>query len=242
MQQKFYLGLIMSLYLQGAIADENSWAGEGELGFSQTSGNTENQSLTARLSLGYQVAPWEHNLTLTTFRAEDHNNLTAENYGLDFQTNYQLSAFRPNLPGYLFGKFRYDEDSFSGYDYQSSLVVGYGYEVFNTKHRGLDLEAGIGYAKGEMDLLYNENNDQQAIGFLGLDFRQKIGTHSEFTQDLKIEGGTENVYSEANTGFKVNVMENLALKLSLSIKNNSDVPPDIEKTDTLTSVTMVYNF
>jgi putative salt-induced outer membrane protein len=243
MHKKLCFGLAISLCLQGAMAQDNTWKGEGELGFTQTGGNTENQSLTAKLTLGYDLAPWEHNLKLSTFRAEDRDNLTAENYGLDLQSNYDLSAFRSDIPGYLFGKLRYNKERFSGYDYQSSLIFGYGYEVFKTKLRDLKLEAGVGIGQNSMELsVYDESNDQQAIGFLGLNFRQQIGSHSEFTQDLKLEGGTENIYSESNTGFKVSVMDNLALKLSLTIKNNSDVPPDVEKTDTISSVTMVYSF
>ena len=33
MHNKLCIGLAASLCLQGAIADENSWKGEGELGF-----------------------------------------------------------------------------------------------------------------------------------------------------------------------------------------------------------------
>ena len=71
---------------------------------------------------------------------------------------------------------------------------------------------------------------------------KKIGTHSEFTQDIRVEGGEDNVYTESDTGFKVNIMENLAMKLSVLVKNNSDVAAEKKKTDTITAVTVVYGF
>jgi putative salt-induced outer membrane protein len=237
MHKKLALGLAVSLCLQGAIAEENSWKGEGELGFTQTSGNTETQSLVAKLALGYQLFSWDHSLKLEALRAEDHNTLMAESYGANLQSDYNLSE-----SSYLFGKIRYNKDRFSGYDYQSSLIFGYGYQVIDTERTGLKLEAGIGAGQNNMELDVYSQTDAQMIGFLGLNFRHKIGAHSELTQDLKVEGGTENVYTESLTGFKVNVFDNLAMKLSLSIKNNSDTPPDVEKTDTVTAVTMVYSF
>jgi len=206
-------------------------------GFTQTSGNTEIQSLVAKLALGYQLFSWDHSLKLEALRAEDQVNLTAESYGANLQSNYNFSE-----NSYLFGKFRYNEDRFSGYDYQSSLIFGYGYQVINTERTGLKLEVGIGAGQNNMQLDIYSQTDEQILGFLGVNFRHQIGAHSEFTQDLKVEGGTENVYTESETGFKVNVMENLAMKLSLSINNNSEVPPGIEKTDTVTAVTMVYSF
>ncbi|MDM8559196.1 DUF481 domain-containing protein [Candidatus Parabeggiatoa sp. HSG14] len=240
MHKKLALGLAISLCIQVAAAEETStpWKGEGELGFTQTTGNTENQSLVTKLAIGYKLSSWEHTLNLNALRAEDKDELTGESYGLNLQSNYDLSQDQKQ---YLFGKLRYEEDRFSGYDYQSSLIFGYGHRVFDTEDRGLKLEAGVGVGQNQM-VVFDQSSDSQAIGFLGLNYRQKIGAHSEFTQDLKVEGGSENVYSESNTGFKVSVTDKVAMKLSLQIKNNSEVPPDTEKTDTITAVTLVYDF
>ena len=243
MHKKLTLGLAISLCIQVAVAEdttESPWTGEGELGFTLTTGNTETQNLATKLAVGYRLSQWEHTLKLNAFRAEDHSELTAENYGLKWQSNYDLFKEEEQ---YLFGKFRYEEDRFSGFEYQSSLLFGYGHRVFNTEERGLNLEAGIGIGSHQKEFYgESESSDNQAIAYLGLNYRQKIGSHSEFTQELKVEGGSENVYSESLSGFKVSVTEKVALKLSLLIKNNSDVPPDTEKTDTVTAVTLVYGF
>ena len=81
-----------------------------------------------------------------------------------------------------------------------------------------------------------------ALDFIGLKFRRKIGYHSELTQEFKIEGSSENTNTESDTGFKVNVTDTIALKLSLTIKNNSEVPAGVEKTDTISAATFVYSF
>ena len=238
MHKKLCIGVAVSLCIQAAAAEESDgWNGQGELGFAQTTGNTEVQSLSSKLALGYKKLLWEHGLELEALRSEDETKVTAERYQLKWQTNYHLT---PKID-YLFGKFRYEDDRFSGYDYQGSLLVGYGHQVINTERTGLKLEAGVGIGRHQRLEIFSESDDQM-LGFVGLNFRHKIGDHSEFTQDFRVEGGSENIYSESETGFQVSVMRNLALKLSLLIKNNSDVPLNTEKNDTLTTINLVYTF
>jgi putative salt-induced outer membrane protein len=241
MRRKLSLGFAIVLGTQVAIAEESLWSGEGELGITHTSGNTTNENTIAKLKIGYARSSWEHEAKLEVLRTSDDDELTAERYGLDFESNYKLSD-----KDYLFGKLRYEDDSFSGYKYQASLTGGYGYKIFETDITSLKLKAGIGVRLSELETTSesdaSEADDQEGIVILGLNYSRKIGTHSEFTQDFLVEAGSENLYTESDTGLKVSIMDNLALKLSLSIKNNSDAPADKEKTDTVSAVTLVYSF
>jgi len=240
MHQKLGLGFAVLLSVQAAVAEENALKGEGELGITHTSGNTKTQSLVGKFGLTYQqTSSWKHEAQLEMLRSENDESLTAERYGLNLQSNYSLSK-----QSYLFGQLRYEDDSFSGYDYQGSLTFGYGHNVIDTERTGLKLKAGIGARQLQLETA--SDSELETIGVFGLNFRQKIATHSEFTQDflveMGVEAGAENTYSESNTGFKVNVTDKVAMKFSMLIKNNSEVPPDREKTDTITAVTLVYSF
>jgi len=261
MCRKLSLGFAILLGTQVAIAEKSPWSGDGELGITHTSGNTTNENTIAKLKIGYTQSSWEHEAKLEVLRTSDDDKLTAERYGLDFESDYKLSDV-----SYLFGKFRYEDDSFSGYKYQASLIGGYGYKLFETDITSLKLKAGIGVRLSELETTSesdaSEADDQEGIiGFglsesdtsgadddqegiigFGLNYSRKIGAHSEFTQDFLVEAGSENIYSESDTGLKVSITEKLALKLSLSIKSNSDAPADKEKTDTVSAVTLVYSF
>jgi putative salt-induced outer membrane protein len=198
--KKLSIGFAILLGTQIAVAEEESgWKGEGELGFTQTSGNTETQSLVAKLALSYKLTSWKHEAKLEALRSENDSVLSAERYELNLQSDYFLSD-----KSSIFGKLRYEEDSFSSYDYQASLIVGYGHQIIDTERTGLNLEAGIGMRRGELEIVANSNDE--TVGYLGLIFRQKIGSHSEFTQYFQIEGGSDNVYTESDTGFKVNII------------------------------------
>ncbi len=223
------------LCTQVAIAEESSWNGEGELGLTHTSGNTTNENSIAKLKVGYSRHLWEHKANLDVLRASDDDKLTAERYELRLQSNYKWSE-----KGYLFGRFRYEDDSFGGYNYQTSLSTGYGHEVFNTDMTSLKLEAGIGIKISELET--TDESEQEPIGIFGLNYTRKIGSHTKFTQDFLVEASSENIYSESDSGLKVSITEKVALKLSVLIKNNSDAPSDKEKTDTVSAVTLVYSF
>lgn len=217
--------------------EENAWKGEGELGITHTSGNTETQNFIAKLNIKRTQAAWEHQAELEVLRSEDRSEVTAERYEIDLQSNYKLSA-----QNYLFGTFRYEDDRFSGYDHQVSLTAGYGRKVIDTERTTLKLEGGVGMRQTKT----SEETNEEGIVRLALNYSQHIGEHSVFTQDFLVEAGGDNTYTESSTGFKVSVMDNVALKLSFTAKRNSDVPTtgteEIDKNDTISAVTLVYSF
>jgi len=251
MWKKFLVGFAILLCIQIVVAEETPWKGEGELGITQTTGNTENQNVIAKLELTHEQDSWKHKAKLEALRTEDEEKLTAERYEFKWKTDYKLSEL-----SYVFGKLRYEEDKFTGYNYQASLSTGYGYKVFDTDIDSLDLEAGIGVRTFELEgevtddseksefvgLKLESESEQEAIVTFALAYTRKIGANTKFTQDFLVEAGSENIYSKSDTGLKVSMTDRLALKLSLLVKNNSEVAADKEKTDMISAVTLVYSF
>ena len=77
---------------------------------------------------------------------------------------------------------------------------------------------------------------------LGGNYLWNISEPSKFTQTLSIESGSSNTYTEAVSALKANIIDTLALVLSFTVKNNSDVLPGIDKTDTATAISLEYTF
>jgi putative salt-induced outer membrane protein YdiY len=63
-----------------------------------------------------------------------------------------------------------------------------------------------------------------------------------FSHDLIVESGSSNTSIESIAALRARLVGNLALVFSYRIKRNSDVPADIEDTDTFTSVALEYAF
>jgi putative salt-induced outer membrane protein len=76
-----------------------------------------------------------------------------------------------------------------------------------------------------------------------LDDAWQVFSTTSWTNRLLIETGSNNTFTQWNTGLTVSMTDAFALKLGFELRNNSNIPPgDSEKTDTVTSVNLVYGF
>ena len=77
---------------------------------------------------------------------------------------------------------------------------------------------------------------------LALDYVWDINENAQFKQLLSTEIGGDTTISRSESSVSANIAGDLAMKFSISVKNNSDVPLGTEKTDTESAVTLVYKF
>ena len=216
-------------------ADEpQGLGGEAELGVVSTSGNTNTRSINGKAKMRYLSGPWRHEVRAEGLRTSDGSTITAERYLLAGKSDYH---FRPH--DYLFATARYEDDRFSGYDYQLSEALGYGHRTLDQPDLTLDLEIGAG---GRHSKEQGGTRKDEAILRGAAKLGWDISPTARFTEDLLAEAGRDNTYTESVTALKVKINGNFAMKLSLTVKNNSTVPAGTRQTDTLTAVTLVYDF
>lgn len=211
-----------------------TWAGSGEAGYVATSGNTETSNLTLKLGLTNEREKWRHNLALEGLKSEDDGDTTAERYLAAWQSDYKISEH-----DYLFGRLSYEDDKFSGYNYRITESIGYGRRVLDRNNMTLDLEAGPGLRQSELD---NGDKENEAILRLAARYAWDITDHAKFTEELSSDIGEDATITKSVTALQADIVGNLAMKASFTIKNTSDVPAGIEKTDTETALTLVYGF
>ena len=213
---------------------DKAWKGEAELGLLTTSGNTDTQSLNAKLAVEYQKSEWTHLFRAETLRAEDSGAKTADRKMLFYRARYQLAH-----ANFLFGSLRYDDDPFAGYDRRTTEVVGYGHQILREETLKWDVEAGLG---GRQTEYTDATSSSEGIVRLATNFEWRFTDTSTFKQEVFVEHGSENTLTEATSDLKVKINSALAMKLSYKVRDNSDVPVGIEHTDTETAVTLVYDF
>lgn len=226
--------IITATALASASAQAEGWSGEGELGYSASTGNSETSSLIARLGLGLESGKWRHALDLEAINAQEDEATTAERYAAEYQADY---SFREHT--WAFGNLRYDKDRFGGFEHQISETVGIGHRFVDRPNLTINGEAGAGAKQTSIE---DDESSSEFVTRLGGDLSWGITDNTQFTQELLVELAGDNTYTEAASGLKVAMNDQLALKLSFTLKNNSDVPDDNEKTDTYTAVTLVYGF
>ena len=211
-----------------------SWRSSAEIGFVSTSGNTETLTLNAKAKSTTERGLWKHSLEASALNASDRDDTTAEKYTFGGQSNYRLED-----PAFLFFTINYEKDRFSGFDYQVSEALGYGRRVIDKSSLTLDLEIGPGARQSKLDGGRSEN-EGLIRGAAKLEWQ--ISDNAKFAESLTIEAGEDSTITRSETSLTSQVSGNLSMKLTLNIKNNSEVPAGVDKTDTETAVTLVYNF
>ena len=67
-------------------------------------------------------------------------------------------------------------------------------------------------------------------------------SYRDFVNKLLVESGEYNTFAQNDLGVSVTMNSHLALKAGWQARHNSDVAPDRKRTDTLTTMNVVYRF
>ncbi|MDH3631054.1 MAG: DUF481 domain-containing protein [Gammaproteobacteria bacterium] len=235
------LALLLLLFpLISMAADEveptaSGWKGEGELGFTSTSGNSDTENLNARLAVSRESDQWKHTASLDSIKNETDDETSADSQVIKARSEYKLGE-----KSYAFGQLRLEDDEFSGFEYQRTLTFGAGSRFIENDKHLLDASVGLGYRS----LKDRETGDTEEDNIVtaGVKYEYKISETAIFNQAILIEDGDENTYTESDTSLKMKIEGNLAAKISYLIKRNSEVPSGIDKSDKITTVSLVYAF
>lgn len=229
---------------QDPQTEASPWEAEAELGYLMTDGNTENQSVNFRFDITREVTGWKHNFHYETlFRSETdeetgEDQTTAQRFLVSAQSNYKFDA---RNSAFLMG--RYEDDRFSGYDYQYTVTAGYSRIFVKTDSTELSGKVGPGYRYSKIaDDTVADDEESEAILHVGGFFEYSFNSAAVFTQEVSVETGADKTITRSVTALKSRIANNLAMKASYTLKHTSQVPPDTEKTDTETALTLVYSF
>ena len=227
------LCLSTSLLAQAEEASTSpTWHASAELGYIKTSGNSDTETLNAKIKGETAYNKWTHLGQLEALKSVSNDVRSAEKYRIELQSDYDLSE-----RSYAFGVTNWENDNFSGLNYQSSIAVGYGYKVIKSDEMKLNLEIAPGYRITEDE---NNNTEEDAIVRAAEIFSWKVSENSTFDQYLKVESGDSNTETRFGLALTSQVAGELSMKVSYDITHNSDVAAGKNKTDKETAVTLVY--
>ncbi len=220
---------------QQEMVDQPVWAGAIDLGFVQTSGNTEGTTLAFSLDHGRDGPRWRHALHLEAFNQTSDDVRQAEKYLGYWQSNYKFTPVQS-----LFLRGQYEEDKFSTYVYQGILSLGYSHRLLDNQKTVLDLEAGPGYRRSQ--LADDGGIENELIVRLAGNFKWNISETASFGQLLSVEEGPENTTVRSTTSLTMSVYRSLAIKLSYKLRWNRVVDPETEPMDRETNIALVYQW
>ncbi|MEE4637831.1 MAG: DUF481 domain-containing protein [Wenzhouxiangella sp.] len=231
MRSKFLLAGCLLL----AASAQAEFSGTGELGLVVNRGNSESEAANARLEMLWTQDRWENESTATAVYAKDSGTTSANRFTLANTLNYSITD-----RSYFGGSLRYDRDKFSSFRYQASVAASYGYRVLTGETHFLNLEAGPGYQFSEIRATGETEN--QAILRARASYEWVISDSTRLTNRLLVESGSNNTFAENALALTVSINSRISLGSGVTVRHNTDVEPGSEKTDTLTTLTVAYNF
>lgn len=222
---------------------DSPWSGEGELGFLMISGNSDTESANGQFTIKYESASWRHNASFSAlYSAEEIETESGESEMETASQEYLVSAktdykFTENNYAFLTGS--YEDDRFSGYDYQTSFAAGYGRRLFKTNRMLMEIEVGPGWRYNRL----NDGGEEKEAIIRGYAlFSTKLTEGATFRQELSVESGSDQTVTKSISSVKAQVIGNFSMKAAYTAEYTSSVPEDTDKTETKTALTLVYGF
>lgn len=235
------LAAVVLLSLSPLVQADEGWKGSGELGLALSRGNSETESLNAKLGLSYEDERRKHSFGFAALRQKGEVagasglQLTANRYELSGSSAYKFTEQR-----YMVGSLRYENDDFAPFDYQAVGSLNYGWYAIREERTELQFEGGPGYRR------VREVASGQSEGDLVLrarsNFRHAFNDNTSFENTLLVESGSDNTYAQNDSGLVVKMNSRLALKSSLQFRHNSEAAAGLKKTDSLFTTNLVYSF
>ncbi|ADU65256.1 DUF481 domain-containing protein [Desulfurispirillum indicum] len=212
---------------------KNGWSGQAEVGGLFARGNTDADTLNAKSRMRFEEESWRYTVQLEALNRAEDGTTTAERYLGSGQADWKFTN-----NDYLFGVVRYEKDRFKGYDYQLSEAVGYGRRLLDGPTHELDAEIGAGARQVKM---LSGERDREAIIRGALSWKWRMTDSTRLGEDLLIQSGADNTEIESVLSLTTQMHRQLAVRLSFTVKHQTDVPPNKENTDTITAISLVYD-
>lgn len=226
------LGLTCSALVWGQEATD--YDASVSLGFVNTSGNTETATFNTEFLVVYRVDNWTHNGKFQALGASEDSVTSAERYFMEDKSDFALDENQ-----YVYARADYTDDRFSGFDYQAAGSGGFGRYFTKTDELSLQGFAGAGYRQNSIT---NAGSEGEAILTLGQDLAWQISNNAALTQSFISDVGNDLTISRFEVGLESNIIDRVATRIAFQARNTSKVPVGNKKTDTLTSVALVYTF
>ena len=235
--------VICLLALLAPMSAFAQWTGKGEAGLAIASGNSESQSGNAKLAVKHTMDAWENSAGLAGNYISDDVGTTAQRFEVFGQSRHQYTR-----QSFWHGGVRYEDDRFSGFNYQATLSTGVGRQFIGNDRTKWSGQIGVGYKTFETrdsidpdTLLPTPGDSESAVALVGAtEFRHEFNDSTSFFEKFGFESTADNMFLQNEIGIAVNMTDRMALAVALAVRHNTDPPPAFRRTDTLTTLNLVY--
>jgi putative salt-induced outer membrane protein len=232
LQQSVLLSSLFGVLVAAPIAAHaedlpQGWSGKGQAGYVMSRGNSDTDSANVKLDLNVVHNDWKHTLSLDGLFGRSAGITSAERWDARLQSDYQIT---PRL--------------FSG---------GLGYKFIDSDSTKLAGQVGVGYRSLRPELLIKDDTgavidrialetQTEVVATAGVDFSHQFNPSTRLLDKLASESGSSNTSIRNDLSLEVKMNKKLSLAAGFSVLHNTKPPADLKRTDTITTLNLVYAF
>ena len=209
------------------------WDGRGELGGFQSTGNSDTVGLSAGFLIERKGLDWRHRISASADYQKSDGETDREQFSLSYEPQRSIGE-----RAFAFGLAGLERDRLQGIAWRSTVSGGIGWRLVETDDLTLSIKAGPAWRRTE----YIDAADDSALsGLAGLSARWKLSDTIALTEEAEAIVDGNNSFSSL-TGLEARFDEHLLGRIAFEVEHESDPPVGAVKTDTLTRITIVYDF
>ncbi|MGH8188782.1 MAG: DUF481 domain-containing protein, partial [Steroidobacteraceae bacterium] len=218
--------IVVAAALFAAMPAHADWSGKGEAGLVIASGNTETETANAKVQLANEIDQWKHQFGAAgLYASSEAEGTTARRWEAFAQSDYNFSP-----KTFWFGALRYEDDEFSGFEYQATVSTGIGRKFIDTDVTKFTGTAGVGYKFFETQDAFDDagvliepgDTDSEAVFRGTLDFEHQFTETTSLLDKFIVEAGADNTYVQNDLSLQVKMTNVLALAVGYSVRHNTD--------------------
>jgi putative salt-induced outer membrane protein len=234
------ISICSSLFALNANAQ---WTAKAEAGAVAARGNTETDSANVKFDIAREFRRWKNTASVAAVYASDETGATGQRWEGRGQTDYKFLS-----DGFWFASARYEEDRFSGFEYQTTYGTGLGWRFYDDPVTKLTAQIGAGYrvsrerdsfAEDDITFIPGERQEE-LIGQFSINFERELTATTKIVDKFLVESGANNTFLQNEFSIQVKIMESLALAVGYAARYNTQPPEEFEELDTLTTLNLVY--
>ncbi|MEL7488633.1 MAG: DUF481 domain-containing protein, partial [Pseudomonadota bacterium] len=211
------------------------WTGTASAGATLATGNSENVAA----GFGFDAKREAGNLVHAIKGGYDIASASGVRTQKRWFASYQLDA-QLSERTYAYGRFSYEEDEFSGFDYRLFGGAGVGHFLYKSKPFTWKVEGGPGYQFSPIDDTQDEQSEIAFYASTELDWVIREGV--TFQQDVDVTWTDPTTTVSSLTALTTDLTDSISTSLSYLVRYETNPPLDRENVDTLLKASVNYGF
>lgn len=210
------------------------WSGRVEVGGFRSTGSTSELGLSGSAKIKRTGIQWSHELLASADYRKANGVVSRDRYLLSYQPKYQ---FDPR--GFAYGLALFERDPAIGYDARYTASAGIGYKLIVSTP--LDLQVDIGPSIRSTN--YTDSPGETKLGGRGsLDLAWRLAPNLTFKQTASGYAERDVYTFNALSALETKVATNWAARFSYTVQYESESLLTDKAFDTLSRVTLTYDF